>query len=154
MTAPGRRPMNFTIGALSRQSRVSIDSVRFYELEGLLRPAGKTPSGYRLYTESAVRRLAFIRRAQEYGFSLSEIRGLLELRRSGQSCCDDVFRLSMEKKLTLEEKIRALTAMSQALNELIERCARGAKPRDECPILYALEANPANSRHRTVSPMG
>ena len=130
----------FTIGKVAERAQVSADSIRFYEREGLIHPAQKTASGYRLYTEEAIRRLGFIKHAQQCGFSLAEIRELLELRSDDQSCCDDVYRLAIEKKLQLETKIKALNAMSRALSGLIEICSRDEKSLEECPILGALEA--------------
>lgn len=128
-----------TIGKVAEQALVTTDTIRFYEREGLIRPARKSDSGYRLYTEEAVRRLAFIKHAQECGFSLAEIRELLELRSDDAACCDDVFKLAVEKKLQLETKVKALKAMSQALSALIEICSHDKKSLDECPILGALE---------------
>jgi len=135
-----------TIGKVAEKALVTTDTIRFYEREGLVRPVGKTESGYRLYTEETVRRLAFIKHAQECGFSLTEIRGLLELRSDDAACCDDVFKLAVEKKLQLETKIKALKAMSQALSALIEICSHDKKSLDECPILGALEAGIAQER--------
>jgi MerR family Zn(II)-responsive transcriptional regulator of zntA len=132
-----------TIGKVAEWAQVSADSIRFYEREGLIRPARKTGSGYRLYTQEAIRRIAFIRQAQQCGFSLAEIRELLELlelRSDERSCCDDVYRLAVEKKLQLERKIRALDAMSGALGALIEMCSHDRKSLEACPILGALEA--------------
>src|SRR3972149_963881 len=129
-----------TIGKVAERAQVTADSIRFYEREGLIRPAGKSESGYRLYTEEAIRRIEFIKQAQECGFSLADIRELLELRRPDSACCDDIYRVSVEKKLQLEHKIKALTAMSQALTRLIDMCSRDRKSLDECPILGALEA--------------
>lgn len=130
----------FTIGKLAEQTQVTADSIRFYEREGLISPAKKSEAGYRLYTEHAVRRLAFIRHAQKCGFSLSEIRELLELRRDDKACCDDIYRVAIEKKLQLEGKMKALAAMSQARSHLVEQCSHDRRPLDECPILGALEA--------------
>ena len=132
-----------TIGKVAERAQVSADSIRFYEREGLIRPARKSESGYRLYTEEAIRRIAFIKQAQECGFSLAEIRELLELRSTDTACCDDIYRVSVEKKLQLEYKIRALKAMSQALTRLIDMCSHDRKSLDECPILGALEAGVA-----------
>jgi MerR family Zn(II)-responsive transcriptional regulator of zntA len=129
-----------TIGKVAEKSHVTADSIRYYEREGLVRPASKSQSGYRLYTEEAIRRIAFIKQAQECGFSLAEIRELLELRSTDQACCDDIYRVSVQKKLQLEHKIKALTAMSQALTRLIDTCSHDRKSLDECPILGALEA--------------
>jgi DNA-binding transcriptional MerR regulator len=135
-----------TIGKVAEQALVTTDTIRFYEREGLIRPARKSESGYRLYTEEAVRRLGFIKHAQECGFSLAEIRELLELRSDDAACCDDVFKLAVEKRLQLETKVKALKAMSQALTALIDICSHDRKSLDECPILGALEAGIARQQ--------
>lgn len=132
-----------TIGKVAERAQVTADSIRFYEREGLIRPSGKSESGYRLYTEEAIRRIEFIKQAQECGFSLADIRELLELRSTDSACCDDIYRVSVEKKLKLEHKIKALSAMSQALTRLIDMCSHDRKSLDECPILGALEAGVA-----------
>jgi len=129
-----------TIGKVAERAQVSADSIRYYEREGLIRPAMKSESGYRLYTEEAIRRIEFIKQAQQCGFSLADIRELLELRSTDSACCDDIYRVSVEKKLQLEHKIKALNAMSQALTRLIDMCSHDRKSLDECPILGALEA--------------
>ena len=129
-----------TIGKIAQRAQVSADSIRYYEREGLLRPEKKSNAGYRLYTGEAIRRIAFIKQAQECGFSLAEIRELLELRGSDQACCDDIYRVSLQKKLQLEHKIKCLNAMSQALTRLIELCSHDRTSLDCCPILGALEA--------------
>lgn len=129
-----------TIGKVAERSQVTADSIRYYEREGLIKPARKSESGYRLYTEEAIRRIEFIKQAQQCGFSLADIRELLELRSTDKACCDDIYRVSVEKKLQLEQKIKALNAMSQALSRLIDMCSHDRKSLDECPILGALEA--------------
>jgi DNA-binding transcriptional MerR regulator len=136
---PGLRGSGLTIGKLAKIVHVSADSIRYYEKEGLISPAQKSDAGYRLYTEEAVRRLNFIKHAQKCGLSLSEVGELLELKRRGDSCCNDVRTLAIQKKLQIEAKINALKAMSCALNNLIETCTDDTKPLDECPILTALE---------------
>lgn len=136
----------FTIGKVAEKAQVTADSIRFYEREGLISPAKKSESGYRLYTDDAVRRLGFIKHAQQCGFSLAEIRELLELRSDNQSCCDDMYRVAVEKKLQLEAKIKALEAMSQALSSLIKICSHDKKSLDDCPILGALEKGLSNQR--------
>ncbi len=135
MTAPALH----TIGKLAAETDVTADTVRYYEREGLLAPASKTAAGYRLYGEDAVRRLRFIKQAQQCGFSLMEIRELLTLRNSDAACCKDVKSVAVAKKLQLEHKIRALQVMSGALSELIASCNAETRPLDECPILAALE---------------
>lgn len=132
-----------TIGKLALQADVTTDTVRYYEKEGLLAPASKTGAGYRLYDEDAVRRLRFIKQAQQCGFSLTEIRELLTLKNSDAACCKDVKSVAIAKKLQLEHKVRALQVMSQALSELIAICNNETRPLDECPILSALETSMA-----------
>lgn len=134
-----------TIGKVAQRTQVTADSIRFYEREGLLSPARKTDSGYRLYTEEAIRRIGFIKHAQQCGFSLAEIRELLELRGTDRACCNDIYRVALEKKLQLDQKIKALTAMSYALTGLIEICSHDSKALEECPILGALEAGLAKT---------
>lgn len=131
-----------TIGKVARSVAVSADTVRFYEKEGLLAPARKSAAGYRLYGDDTVRRLRFIRHAQDCGFSLAEVRELLTLRAAGNACCTDVRSVALNKKLVIESRIRALQAMSRVLSELIAHCDGGQLPVDACPILAALDASP------------
>ncbi|MEW5707509.1 MAG: heavy metal-responsive transcriptional regulator [Pseudomonadota bacterium] len=140
-----------TIGQVASRAEVGIDTIRYYEKEGLLAPVRKSPAGYRLYTPEAVRRLGFVRHAQQCGFSLAEIRELLELKTHDDACCNDVRSVVIQKKLQVEGKIKALRAMSQALSGLIDICDGGARPLDECPILDALESSVANEGQRNRS---
>jgi MerR family Zn(II)-responsive transcriptional regulator of zntA len=128
-----------TIGKLAKAGDISPDALRYYEREGLLAPASKSDSGYRLYGEDAVRRVRFIQHAQACGFTLAEIRELLHLRQTDRACCNDVRSRAVEKKLQLAGKIRVMQAMSAALDRLIAECADGTQPIDDCPILAALE---------------
>lgn len=136
-----------TIGKLALAGDISADALRYYEREGLIAPASKTDSGYRLYGEDAVRRVRFIQRAQACGFTLAEIRELLRLRQSDSACCNDVRQHAIEKKLQLAAKISAMQAMSAALDRLIVECVDGAQSADECPILAALEQVDGDKEH-------
>ena len=129
----------FTIGKLARIADVSSDTLRYYEPEGLIEPAGKSPAGYRLYDQDSARRLRFIKQAQHCGFTLAEIRELLVLRRRDAACCGDVRKRAIEKKRQLESKIRSMRAMSKALDRLIADCVDETQPVDECAILAAFE---------------
>ncbi|SRR5216684_2202168 len=129
-----------TIGKVAARANVTPDALRYYEREGLIKPAAKTNSGYRLYDADQVQRLHFIKQAQECGFTLHEIRQLLETRSRQSACCGDVRRLTIEKKLQLEAKIKTMRAMSRTLDGLIADCANEARPVDDCPILAGLEA--------------
>ena len=129
----------FTIGKLARIVDVSSDTLRYYEREELIEPAGKSPAGYRLYDQDSARRLRFIKQAQHCGFTLAEIRELLVLRRRDAACCGDVRKRAIEKKRQLESKIRSMRAMSKALDRLIADCVDETQPVDECAILAAFE---------------
>ena len=129
-----------TIGKLAQATGVTPDTLRYYEREGLLVVPVKSEAGYRHYGPGAQQRVQFIKQAQGCGFTLSEIGLLLMLQTSDEACCGDVRQRALEKKLQLEGKIRALKAMSKALDGLIAECDTEATsdPIGECPILAAL----------------
>jgi len=129
----------FTIGKLAGLTNVSNDTLRYYEHEGLITPTAKSAAGYRLYDQDSVRRIRFIKHAQRCGFTLAEIRDLLVLRGRDRACCGDIRTRAIEKKLQIENKIRAMRAMSKALDQLIAECANEKKPVKECTIIAALE---------------
>jgi len=131
-----------TIGKVAKQAGVGVETVRFYEREGLVddpranrrRPA----SGYREYDPAVVRRIRFIRHAKELGFTLREIKELLELRVEPDRKCGDVLELAEAKIADIEQRIRKLKKMRRALASLTRDCQRG-RPTDECPILKSLD---------------
>lgn len=128
-----------TIGKIAELSGLTTDAIRYYEKEGLIAPLQKSDAGYRLYNEDTLRRLHFIKQARHCGFTLAEILRLLTLQRSDSSCCNDVRKLAVEKKLQLEAKIRDMKAMSATLDALITDCNMGEQPVDQCSILTSLE---------------
>ncbi len=129
----------FTIGKLASLTNVSNDTLRYYEQEELVEPAGKSAAGYRLYDSESVRRIRFIKRAQQCGFTLAQIRELLAVRENGEARCGDVRKRAIEKKLQIESKIKAMKAMSKALDHLIAECTDESQPVRECTIIAALE---------------
>ena len=133
----------FTIGRLAKRARVKIDSVRFYERQGLVAPTTKTPSGYRLYTDAAVRRIAFIKHAQRCGLSLAEISKLLQLHQANAAGRKAAYRLAAEKRSEIEKTIAALQAMSAALSSVlaadVDETLPPAADTEESPLLAALE---------------
>jgi DNA-binding transcriptional MerR regulator len=131
--------VSLTIGKIATLAKVSTDTLRYYERERLIEPAAKSEGGYRLYERDALRRIRFIKQAQQCGFTLTEIRALLTLRSSDAACCRDVRRLALEKKLQLEAKIKTMKVMSKALHHLIAACSTDSRSLDDCPILAALE---------------
>ena len=131
---------NLTIGEIARQAGVRIDTVRFYEKRGLIPHPHRRPSGYRIFTEETVRRIRFIKRAQELGFTLDEISDLLALRVSRRARCADVMAIARHKADLIDTKIADLRAMRGALNHLMESC-EGQQPAVDCPIIESLERN-------------
>jgi MerR family Zn(II)-responsive transcriptional regulator of zntA len=131
--------VTITIGKIADLTKVTRDTLRYYEREGLIRPSAKSNAGYRLYDRNAVRRVRFIKEAQQCGFTLTEIRQLLALRANDAACCCDVRRVAVEKKLELEAKIKTMSDMSKTLGRLIAVCTKEGSSLDDCPILAALE---------------
>jgi len=131
--------MALKIGQLAHGAVVNLQTIRYYEREGLLPEPPRLSSGYRLYPDSMVRRVRFIKRAQEIGFSLAEIRELLSLRADGRRERTAVRALTQAKIADIDGKIRTLKAMRTALNRLADRCS-GCGPVSECPILESLDS--------------
>jgi len=128
----------FTIGKLARASGVGVETVRFYERKGLVKrpPAQK---GYRTYAEEDARRIRFIKRAQELGFTLKQIKGLLELNAAPRSTCADVKRHTDAKLTEVEQKIRDLQQMKRSLRTLSSACGESKKAVANCRILNCFE---------------
>jgi MerR family copper efflux transcriptional regulator len=133
---------SLTIGHLAKEAGVNLETVRFYERRGLLPKPPRSASGYRQFPAEAARRLRFIRRAQELGFSLSEIRELLSLRVSRTTTSAEIRARAEAKIADIEAKIRSLESMRKSLRKLTKVCA-GCVPVAECPILESLEREDA-----------
>ena len=129
--------MTMTIGQVASGAGVNIQTVRYYERRGLLPKAPRTASGYRQYDADAVARLRFIKRAQDLGFSLEEIAGLLELRVEHGAACAAVEATAKEKIAMVEKKIGELERMRMVLAELARACEL-REPTSDCPILETL----------------
>jgi MerR family mercuric resistance operon transcriptional regulator len=133
---------SLTIGHLAKQAGVNLETVRYYERRGLLPRPPRSASGYRLFPAEASRPLRFIRRAQELGFSLTEIGELLSLRVSRSTTSGDI-RARAEAKITdIEAKIKSLGSMKKTLRKLTRVCD-GCAPLVECPILESLDGENA-----------
>lgn len=127
-----------TIGALAKASGVGVETVRFYQRRGLLVEPGRPAGGVRRYGDDALARLAFIRRAQEVGFSLDEVATLLTLGETPS--CRGARTLAAQKLDLVEARLRSLQRMKRALRGLIAQCDAGGERR--CPIIESL-ARPA-----------
>ncbi len=126
-----------SIGQVARRAGVGVETVRFYEREGLLEEPPRRASGYRQYSEQVVTRLHFIKRAQQLGFSLKEISELLLLRVDAQTSCDEVKQRTEAKIAEVERKLLELQRMRQALLQVASLCT-GSGPTGACPMLEAL----------------
>ncbi|MEO8486507.1 MAG: Hg(II)-responsive transcriptional regulator [Betaproteobacteria bacterium] len=126
-----------TIGSLAQSAGVNVETVRYYQRRGLLVEPTKPLGGQRRYAPAAATRVRFVKRAQQLGFTLEEVKGLLLLE-DGQNCRET--RLLAEHKLALiEVRISDLGRMRRLLKALIAECADGRRPRS-CPIIATLSA--------------
>ncbi len=125
----------FGIGQLAQRAGVAIDTVRYYERNGLLPPSGRLASGYRRYGDIELKRLRFIRRAKVLGFTLEDIRGLLSL--SDEQNVAEVRTAAQGKLADIEQRIAELERVRDGLRRLIAACP-GHGRADACPILNAL----------------
>ncbi len=129
-----------TIGQLAKKAGVNIDTIRYYEKQGLIPKPSRRESGYRQYSEDSVKRILFIKRAKELGFSLKEISELLSLRLGSSTTCGDVKKRADIKIAEIGEKIQTLQRMKTALIKLVKACEENRQA-GECPMLEALDMN-------------
>jgi DNA-binding transcriptional MerR regulator len=133
------------IGMVAAASGVSIETLRFYERRGLLAPPARLPSGYREYPDDAVRVVRFVKHAQDLGFTLDDIAGLLALADGGPDSCDTVGNLAQTKIDTVTDKINRLVAIRDALQQLVATCQR-PRPDRHCPLLHDVDhADPGST---------
>ena len=132
--------MGLKIGEVAERGGVNLQTIRYYEREKLLPEPPRLPSGYRVYPDHTVRRVGFIKRAQEIGFTLAEIRGLLAIRIDAERDCSEVRALAQAKITDIEKKIQTLQLMKKVLGGITERCS-GCGPTSECPILDGIDSD-------------
>jgi len=128
-----------TRGEVAEKAGVNPETLRYYERKELIPKPARSDGGFRLYDDSYVERLRFIRRAKDLGFTLAEIKDLLELRVDDEATCRDVQVQADEKIEEVEEKIRALKGIRNALTKLAAACEASQRPTSECPILDAMK---------------
>lgn len=127
-----------SIGSLSKETGIGIETIRFYERVGLLLPVGRKLSGYRIFNENSLKALSFIKHAKELGFSLNEIQELLNLRADKKSKCQNVQVKAETQLKAVKEKIKSLERIKATLSELIQQCKK-RKTDSECPLLDCLD---------------
>jgi Hg(II)-responsive transcriptional regulator len=135
-TALDRSAESVTIGEAARLAGVGVETVRFYEREGLIAQPEREGGRFRRYPSATVIRLRFIRRAKELGFSLEETRELLQLGEDPETACDEVRGRAEEKIRAIDEKMAGLARIRDALVQLTAACCEA--PTGTCPILEAL----------------
>lgn len=129
---------DLTIGKAAQLAGVGVETIRFYEREGLIPQPARRNGSYRRYPPELVTRIRFIRRAKDLGFSLEEVRELLRLAEEPGTACDDARRRAEGKIAAIDDKLAALTKMREALVSLTAACREA--PTGTCPILEVLGA--------------
>ena len=140
MQAQISKEKSYKVGRLAELLHIKISKIRSYERSGMISEPERDSSGQRLYKEQDLQRLEFILRAQKLGFTLRQIKELLELRVDRYNNCEDVRQRIEEKSQEIEKKIQDLQGIQKALDRMADACkSRG--PRGACPILDELNAN-------------
>src|SRR5581483_6055757 len=134
-----------TIGELAETAGVGVETIRFYERKRLIPQPRRPSSGFRKYDQQIAWRIRFIRQAQELGFSLAEIKQLLELRLDPRRSCADVKAEAEAKIADIDGKIGSLRKMRRALVEITRSCS-GEGPTSACPILDAIDDRSRQAR--------
>jgi len=143
----GRRMLK--IGEVSKRSGVGVEALRFYEKSGLLDRPSRTYSGYRVYGAEVLERLAFIKQAQALGFSLDEIRRIVEDARRGESPCDEVREIVRRRLTELDERLRELHRYRDELQHtLAEWDEVGRAPGHICGLIEGSEVGHAHHHHK------
>ncbi|SMO82938.1 MerR family transcriptional regulator [Fodinibius sediminis] len=138
--------VTFKIGQVASRAHVNKETVRYYEKRGLIPTPDRWRSGYRIFTQRHIDQIKFIKRSQELGFTLSEIKELLELRMDEDTTCSEIKSEAQEKFQDVVEKIEDLQRIKNTLVDLIDSCA-GEGPKGDCPILGALEGDSQMGRN-------
>ncbi|WFE69204.1 MerR family DNA-binding protein [Thiomicrospira sp. R3] len=123
-----------TIGKLAKQAGVKTDTLRYYEQLELVLPTQRNNAGYRLYNQNALKQLAFIRRAQTLGFSLEEIKELLELHQQPSAQCGDIQQRAALKIEKINQRIADLAQIKRGLEQLHAQCHQGASV-EQCSLI-------------------
>ncbi len=133
---PKNTRTDFLIGELAKRAGCRAETVRFYEREGLMPDPRRSEGGHRMYDAEHMKRLTFIRRARELGFTLNQVRSLLGLADSGDYTCADVKSLTLSHRADVRDKIADLKRLDAALSDLAGECEGDRS--QECAIFDAL----------------
>jgi MerR family transcriptional regulator, mercuric resistance operon regulatory protein len=138
-TITDARSGRLTIGKLSELTGVNIETIRYYEKIRMLPSPPRTPGGHRTYGPTEIRTLAFIRRARELGFSVDEVRALLDLARPEKASCAQVRVIAARHLEDVRARIGDLERLERVLAKTIRQCSGKAVP--ECPVLDVLDSS-------------
>lgn len=127
-----------TIGQVAEHTGMTVETLRFYEKQGLIDTPQRSESGYRQYPTETLKRLRFIQRAKQVGFTLKDIAELLDLRREPGASCSDIKIRATKKIEDVDRKIDDLTRIRDALARMVIKC-KGSGSLNVCPILEELE---------------
>jgi len=127
-----------TIGRLAEETRVNLETIRYYERIGLMPSPRRTEGGHRDYDPAHARQLAFIRRGRELGFSIDEIRALLALASTERGSCAEVREIATSHLLEVRAKLAHLRKLENILAETVAKCSGDSSP--HCPVLDVLDA--------------
>lgn len=127
---------HLTIGRLSQHTGCKVETIRYYERAGLMPPPPRSPGGHRVYDETHLRRLTFLRRGRGLGFSLDQLRALLGLVDEGGLTCGEVQAVTLDRLADVRGKIADLKRLEGALATMAAECAGGTVP--DCPVIDAL----------------
>jgi MerR family mercuric resistance operon transcriptional regulator len=128
--------INMPIGALSKSTGVNIETIRYYERISVMPKPPRSAAGHRIYTDEHFKRLKFIKRSRELGFTLDAVRTLLRLVDGGNYNCDEVRELTLKHRADVQKKIRDLRRLEATLTEISGKCVGGDVP--DCPIITRL----------------
>jgi len=128
--------MALSIGELGRRTDTKVETIRYYERIGLIPAPARSDGGHRLYGGGHLLRLNFVRRARDLGFTLNEVRALLDLAEQRDRPCTEVREVAAVHLTDVRSKIVSLRAMERVLSDMVARCAEGSTP--DCPIIEAL----------------
>lgn len=126
-----------TIGQLAQKSNTDVQTIRYYECQGLLPKPARTASNYRIYNDDAIKSLTFIKRAKGIGFSLNDIKVLLGMADGKMRHCAEVREFAETRLAKIRSRILDLKAMEKTLTDLVRQC-NSARNIAECPILETL----------------
>jgi len=129
----------YFVGQLAKEAGMNVETIRYYEKQKLLPKPRRKESRYRVYDSDDLKRLLFIKRAKELGFTLKEIKELMDLRIESTATCGDVKHMAQHKLQDVDNRIIDLKKIRSVLVKLIDQCVNEEVSSDECPILEVID---------------